>query len=64
MFLGCSFEPRPSSRALATAGSVMAIGLSINGCSSSKKPVLQEKAKGGCTRTLPKFVHFPPPEYF
>ena len=45
MFLRYSFEPRPNSRALATSGSVMAIGLSINGCSHSKKPVLQERAK-------------------
>ena len=37
MLLGYSFEPRPNSRVLATAGSVMPIGLSINGCSHSKK---------------------------
>ena len=36
MLLGYSFEPRPYSRALGTAGSVMTIGLSINGCSHSK----------------------------
>ena len=39
MLLRCSFEPRPNSRVLATAGSVMTIGLSINGCSHLKKPV-------------------------
>ena len=37
MLLGYSFEPRPNSRVLATAGSVMPIGLSVNGCSHSKK---------------------------
>ena len=31
-----SFKPRPNSWLLATAGSVMTIGLSINGCSHSK----------------------------
>ena len=38
MLLGYSFEPRPytNSHALGTAGSVMTIGLSINGCSHSK----------------------------
>ena len=30
MLLRYSFEPRPNSRALGTAGSVMAIGLSVN----------------------------------
>ena len=33
MLLGYSFEPRPNSRVLATASSVMSISLSINGCS-------------------------------
>ena len=37
MLLRCSLEPRPNSRVLATAGSVMPIALSINGCSHSKK---------------------------
>ena len=37
MLLGYSFVPRPNSRVLATADSVMPIGLSINGCSHSKK---------------------------
>ena len=37
MLLGYSFEPRPKSRLLATAGSVMAISLSINLCSHSRK---------------------------
>ena len=38
MLLGYSFEPRPytNSHALGTTGSVMTIGLSINGCSHSK----------------------------
>ena len=45
MFLGCSFEPRPNSRALATAGSVMAIGLSMNGCLHSKKTVFRERTR-------------------
>ena len=36
MLLRYSFEPRPYRRALGTAGSVMTIGLSINGCSHSK----------------------------
>ena len=39
MFLGNSFEPRRNSGVLATAGSVMTIGLSVNGCSHSKEPV-------------------------
>ena len=30
MLLGYSFEPRPNNRALATAGSVMTIGLSTS----------------------------------
>ena len=45
MLLRCSFEPRPNSRVLATAGSVMTIGLSINGCSHSKKPVWRERTR-------------------
>ena len=36
---GHSFKPRPNSHALATVGSVMTIGLSINGCLHSKIPV-------------------------
>ena len=36
ILLGYSFEPRPNSCAIATACSVMTIGLSINGCSHSK----------------------------
>ena len=36
MFLGYNFEPRPNSRAIGTAGSVMTIGLPINRCSHSK----------------------------
>ena len=48
MLLGFSFESRSKSRALATAGSVMTIGLSKNRCSQSKKKnktVLQEKTR-------------------
>ena len=36
MLLGYSFEPRTIIRALGTAGSVMNIVLSINGCSHTK----------------------------
>ena len=39
MLLRYSFGPRPKNHALATAGSFMTIGLSINGCSHSIKPV-------------------------
>ena len=39
MLLGYSFESRSNSRVPATAGSIMTIGLSINGCWHSKKPV-------------------------
>ena len=45
MLLGYSFEPRSSSRVPATAGSIMTIGLSINGCSHSKKPVWPERTR-------------------
>ena len=45
MLLGYSFETRPDSRALATAGSVMTIGLSTNRCLHSKKPVWREKTR-------------------
>ena len=37
MLLGYSFEPRPNSCALASAGMVMTNGLSINGCFYWKK---------------------------
>ena len=37
MFLEYSFKPRPKSRALGTASSVMTVGLSINGCSPWKE---------------------------
>ena len=36
MLLGYSFEPMPNSRALATAGLFMTIGLQKNGCSLLK----------------------------
>ena len=39
MLLGYSFVPRPNSRALGTAGSVMLGDLSIKRCSHSKKKV-------------------------
>ena len=45
ILLGYSFKPRPNSWLLATAGSVMTIGLSINGCSHSKKPVWRERTR-------------------
>ena len=35
----CSFEHRPNSLPLGSTGSVITIGLSINGCSNSKKTV-------------------------
>ena len=45
MSLGCSLEPRPNSRALATASTVVTIGLSRNGCSHSKKTVWRERTR-------------------
>ena len=39
MLLGHSFKPRPNSCMLATAGSVMTIGLSIADARTRKKPV-------------------------
>ena len=45
MLLGYSFEPRPKSRMLATAGSVMTIGLSINLCIRKKITVWREKTR-------------------
>ena len=45
ILLGYSSKPRPNSWLLATAGSVMTIGLSINGCSHSKKPVWRERTR-------------------
>ena len=45
ILLGYSFKPRPNSWLLATAGSVMTIGLSINGCWHSKKPVWRERTR-------------------
>ena len=43
MLLAYSFEPRPNSRALGTAGSVMTIGLSINGFSHAKNQFDERK---------------------
>ena len=43
MLLGYSFEPGPNSRALGTAGSVMTIGLSINGLSHAKNQFDERK---------------------
>ena len=45
MLLRYSFGPRLKNRALATAGSFMTIGLSINGCSHSIKPVGRGKTR-------------------
>ena len=46
MLLGYSFEPRPNSCALASAGMVMTNGLSINGCFYwKKKTVWQGKTR-------------------
>ena len=39
LLLRCSFEPRTNSRALGTEGSLMTIGLSINGSLALRKPV-------------------------
>ena len=43
--LGYSFEPRPSSLALGSMGSVITIGLSINGCLHLKKAVWRERTR-------------------
>ena len=43
--LGYSFEPRPSSFALGSMGSVITIGLLINGCLHLKKPVWRERTR-------------------
>ena len=40
-----NFEPKANSRALSTVGSVMSIGLSVNRCSHTKKPVWREKTR-------------------
>ena len=42
MLLEYSLEPRPNIRALGTAGSVMNIVLSINGCSHTKPSLTRE----------------------
>ena len=39
----CSLEPRPNRPVLATAGSVMTVGLAINGCSHLKKIHFDER---------------------
>ena len=44
--LGYCFQPRPNGRVLSTAGSVMTIGLSINGLSHSKKTQFDGDLKG------------------
>ena len=59
MLLGYSFETRPDSSALATAGTVMTIGLSTNECLHSKKPVWREK-----TRLTSRRVWRPRPQRF
>ena len=43
MLQGYSFEPRPNSSLLGMVGSVLTIGLSINGCSHSKKQFDERK---------------------
>ena len=45
ILLGYRFAPRPNSPTLGSAGSVMTICLSINGCSHSKKTVWREKTR-------------------
>ena len=45
MLRGYSFEPRPTSCALASVGMVMTISLSINECFCSKKPVWRERTR-------------------
>ena len=45
LLLGCKFKPEPNSHALATVGSVMTIGLSINGCLPWKIPIWQERTR-------------------
>ena len=60
MLLGYSFEPRPTTRALGTAGSVMTIGSSINGRSHSNKPV----RKFGLRRLQRRHVIQAEPSFF
>ena len=48
MLLGYSFEPMPKSRALATAGLFMTIGLQKKGCSLSKTKIWREKIISTC----------------
>ena len=50
MWLRCSFGPRPKNRALATTGSFMIIGLSINGFSHTIKPVWRGKTRLTCPK--------------
>ena len=45
MLLGYSFQSRPNSSALATVCLVMTIGISINRCLHSKKPVWRERTR-------------------
>ena len=45
VLLGYSFKPRPNSRVLGTAGSVMPISLTINGCLHLKKNHLARENK-------------------
>ena len=45
IFVGYSFQPRPNSCMLATAGSTMTIGLSINRCLQFKKNTLTRQNK-------------------
>ena len=48
---GYSFEPSPFSLALGTAGSVTAVGLSINRCSHSEQPSLTRENKTDQSRS-------------
>ena len=49
MLLGYIFEPWLNICALGTAGSVMNIGSTINGCSHTKNPVWREKTRLTCS---------------
>ena len=69
MLLGYSFEPRPDSRVLATAGSVMIISLSKKGCSHSKNQFDKREQdllvqKFGCCGDLKGLMLFRQPPFF
>ena len=52
MLLRCSFESRPNSCALSTAGSIITIGSSMNGCSHLKNNSLARENKIDWSRRL------------